>query len=151
MTPMIDIVFQLLIFFIMTFKIVMPEGDFNIKMPLVAPTSEGRPEFDLQLPPVTVRMTALPNGNVDELRFGDRLMGKPGEPNFLALREEIKNYVGPDPGPSVLESTEVQLDCDYNLKWDNVIEAITAVSGYIDQRRRVKLVEKITFAQPRPP
>lgn len=36
MTPMIDIVFQLLIFFIMSFKIAAQEGDFNIKMPLAA-------------------------------------------------------------------------------------------------------------------
>ena len=39
MTPMIDIVFQLLVFFIMTFKIILHEGDFNILMPL-APSSE---------------------------------------------------------------------------------------------------------------
>ena len=32
MTPMIDIVFQLLIFFIMTFKITAPEGDFYIDL-----------------------------------------------------------------------------------------------------------------------
>ena len=36
MTPMIDIVFQLLVFFIMTFKIVSMEGDFNIRMPAAA-------------------------------------------------------------------------------------------------------------------
>ena len=47
MTPMIDIVFQLLIFFIMTFKIVAQEGDFNIKMPLSAP-SEGLPEEEVR-------------------------------------------------------------------------------------------------------
>ena len=45
MTPMIDIVFQLLIFFIMTFKIIAPEGDFNIKMPLSAP-SDGPPSVE---------------------------------------------------------------------------------------------------------
>ena len=39
MTPMIDIVFQLLIFFIMTFKIVAQEGDFNINMPQASPQS----------------------------------------------------------------------------------------------------------------
>lgn len=46
MTPMIDIVFQLLVFFIMTFKIVSQEGDFHIKMPVanLAP----RPSDDLQ-------------------------------------------------------------------------------------------------------
>ena len=40
MAPMIDVVFQLLVFFIMTFKIVTLEGDFNIRMPLAA-LSEG--------------------------------------------------------------------------------------------------------------
>ncbi len=34
MTPMIDVVFQLLIFFMLTLKIIAPEGDFNINMPL---------------------------------------------------------------------------------------------------------------------
>ena len=34
MTPMIDVVFQLLSFFVMSFKIVAQEGDFNIKMPI---------------------------------------------------------------------------------------------------------------------
>ncbi len=33
MTSMIDIVFLLLIFFILTFKIAPQEGDFNIKLP----------------------------------------------------------------------------------------------------------------------
>ena len=37
MTPMIDIVFQLLVFFIMTFKIVSLEGDFHVKMPRQQP------------------------------------------------------------------------------------------------------------------
>ena len=36
MTPMIDIVFQLLTFFVMTLKIATSEGDFNIKMPRAA-------------------------------------------------------------------------------------------------------------------
>ncbi|MEK6237543.1 MAG: biopolymer transporter ExbD, partial [Planctomycetales bacterium] len=49
MTPMIDIVFQLLVFFVMTFKIVSQEGDFDIKMPLAAP-SEGTPDEDLYPP-----------------------------------------------------------------------------------------------------
>ncbi len=34
MTPMIDVVFQLLIFFMFTFKIATQEGDFNVKMPI---------------------------------------------------------------------------------------------------------------------
>ena len=36
MTPMIDIVFQLLVFFIMTYKVTTMEGDYNIRMPSAA-------------------------------------------------------------------------------------------------------------------
>jgi biopolymer transport protein ExbD len=36
MTPMIDIVFQLMVFFVFTFKIALPEGDFNVRMPAQA-------------------------------------------------------------------------------------------------------------------
>jgi biopolymer transport protein ExbD len=34
LTSMIDIIFLLLIFFVMTFKIAAQEGDFNIRMPI---------------------------------------------------------------------------------------------------------------------
>ena len=34
MTPMIDVVFQLITFFMLTLKTVVTEGDFDIKMPL---------------------------------------------------------------------------------------------------------------------
>ena len=35
MAPMIDIVFQLLIFFMLNLKIVAPEGNFNINLPKI--------------------------------------------------------------------------------------------------------------------
>ena len=42
---------------------------------------------------------------------------------------------------------------DYNLRYEYTVEAITAVSGYVDETtgQIVKLVEKIKFAPPRPP
>jgi hypothetical protein len=45
MTPMIDVVFQLMSFFMCTLKIVAPEGDFDIRMPLgkSAATASRRP------------------------------------------------------------------------------------------------------------
>ena len=149
MTPMIDIVFQLLVFFVMTFKIAMPEGDFNVKMPLAAP-SEGIPEPD-QLPPIKVRMTARSNGTLSQIQFGNRPLGS-GSQAFAGLRQSIRDLVGDEPGPATLDSTEVELDCDYHLRYEYVIEAITAVSGYVDPEGRVvKVVEKIKFAPPRRP
>ena len=54
MTPMIDVVFQLLIFFMCTLKMVEPEGDFDISMPLGKPIAKS--DSDPELPPFKVRM-----------------------------------------------------------------------------------------------
>ncbi len=145
MTAMIDIVFQLLIFFIMTFKIVSMEGDFNIKMPLAAP-SQGTPDENL-LPPIRVRLTAAPDGTLSGIQMGDR-----GLASFGDLHNEVRAMIKDDTGPgSLAESFEVELDCDYGLHYVYVVDAITSVSGYVDANNNiVKLIEKIKFAPPRP-
>ena len=48
MAPMIDVVFQLLIFFMLTLKIVEPEGDFMVNMPI----GQRPTETDTPKPPV---------------------------------------------------------------------------------------------------
>jgi len=144
MTPMIDIVFQLLIFFIMTFKIVSLEGDFNIKMPASAP-SQGAPDED-QLPPMKLRLTAGEGGGLSGITLNDR--------QFTGLDElhvYIMDLVGSDESGEGLEGAEVELDCDYGLRYENVVAAITAVSGEIDDDGSIiKLVEKIKFTPPKP-
>jgi len=149
MTPMIDIVFQMLIFFIMTFKIVLPEGDFNIKMPLAAP-SEGLPD-DTQLPPIKVTLKAGAGGGLSSIRMGTKALDSIGQ-----LRPEILAIVGKDHGPgSIASETEVEFDCDYNLKFEYVIDAITQVSGRVEQgpqgEQIIKMVEKIKFSPPKKP
>jgi biopolymer transport protein ExbD len=144
MTPMIDIVFQLLAFFVMTFKIISPEGDFNVKMPLAAP-SPGLPAPD-QLPPITVRLRATPEGELAGIQFGQRVLGR----DFGALRQQIREIIGDNSGPGVVQDTEVELDCDFNLRYEYTMSAITAISGYVTPDGRIaKLVEKIKFAPSR--
>ena len=147
MTPMIDIVFQLLVFFIMTFKIVSQEGDFNIKMPLAAP-SEGLPPEDL-LPPMKVRLIASSSGELAQIKLNDDSFNV----SFDRLHDFIIGLIGDERGPgSIQETAEIELDCDYNLKYEYVIQAVTAVSGYVDADGNiVKLIEKIKFSPPRPP
>ena len=146
MTPMIDIVFQLLVFFIMTFRIVAQEGDFNVKMPLTAP-SEGLPDPD-QLPPMKVRLQAHPSGEIAQISLNDQPLGT----SFVTLHNRIRDVIGDDHGPgSIRETAEIELDCDYNLRYEYVIRAITAVSGYLDDHRNiVRLVERVKFSPPRP-
>ena len=146
MTPMIDIVFQLLVFFIMTFKVVSAEGDFNIKMPLAA--SEGALNDDI-VPPIKLRLRANGDGSLAGITLNDQPVG-----NFLDLKNKIIGIVGHDRGPgSIQETAEVEIDADYNLQYVNTIDAISAVSGYIDPSTGtlVKMVEKIKFTPPKAP
>ena len=145
MTPMIDVVFQLLSFFVMSFKVIAMEGDFNVKMPLAAPR-EGLPD-DNALPPMKVRLTADSTGTLSSIALNSN-----GLSTIDDLRNEVIKIVGDDMGPgSIRETAEIELDCDYDLKYNHVIEAITAVSGYRQGDQIVKLVEKIKFSPPRPP
>jgi biopolymer transport protein ExbD len=157
MTPMIDIVFQLLTFFIMSLNIAAAEGDFSIKMPLSAPR-QGTPE-EADLPPFRLRMTANPDGSLKTLRLDQQTlqanMTKPEEVEgaFRALHQEVIARVGDARGPgSIAATAEVEIDADYELDYQNIIAAITAVSGYVvpdENKTVVKLIEKIKFAPPR--
>jgi biopolymer transport protein ExbD len=143
MTPMIDVVFQLITFFMLTLKTVITEGDFDIRMPLGASAAVAP---DDPLPPVRVRMTAGPDGQRTSLTMN-------GQPvaDFDDLRRRIVDLVGAGPG-STADKTEVELDCDPTLTYDNVIGAVTAVSGMVQpDGTLVDLIKKIKFAPPRKP
>lgn len=144
MTPMIDIVFQLLVFFIMTFKIVSQEGDFNVKMPLAAASGA---EVDPTALDMTLRLTANADGELTSIRLNDRPFAA-----FDDLHNHVIGLVGGDQPDSLRESAEVEIDADYQLRYEYVIEAITAVTGYrTPENEVVKLIEKIRFSPPKTP
>ncbi len=149
MTPMIDIVFQLLVFFIMTFNVVAQEGDFNIRMPAVGAPQEQLEEIEKQT--LKVRMRANDAGELIELKLNEAVLSGGGNP-FTNLHNKILSKVqdagGPDEAANLLE---VEFECDYDLKYNNVIEAITAVSGsrYRDSDKIQRLIENIKFAPPK--
>jgi len=59
------------------------------------------------------------------------------------------NIAGGASGPGSADA-EAEFDCDYNLKYANVVAAITAVSGTVDSNGEVvKLIEKIKFSPPK--
>ena len=67
MVPMIDIVFQLLIFFMLNLKIVSPEGNFNINLPIAAPANA---QQDVSLPDIKVALKSDRDGNLISLSLG---------------------------------------------------------------------------------
>jgi biopolymer transport protein ExbD len=143
MTPMIDIVFQLLAFFIMSLKIVEAEGDFDVRMPLGVAAAAAPDEQ--QVPPIRVRMAAGADGDL----AGIEMNGSPVA-GFDELASRVLKIVGTDTGPnSLAEKTEIELDCDYGLKYENVVKAITSVSGRVENGQIVDLVKKIKFSPPK--
>ena len=147
MMPMIDVCFQLIIFFMLSLRLYSPEGDFSVKMPVAAPV-EALPD-EMQIPPVKVRLHADRHGNLAGIQMGQRALTTFGE-----LQRQIREVAGLDRGPGATSAdAEVELDCDYNLKFEYVVRALTAISGYMadDGRTIVRMIEKIKFAPPRPP
>ncbi len=141
MTPMIDIVFQLLVFFVFTFKIVLPEGDFNIRMPSAQASQSSEPS---ETPLLKVRLQANSDGSLNSVKLGDLVFDS--ETPFYQLQSHIRSLVGDDAGPGSTEQ-EVELDCDYGLRYRYAINALTAITGYVDANgEQHKLVEKVRFA-----
>jgi biopolymer transport protein ExbD len=147
MTPMIDVCFQLIIFFMLSLRLFSPEGDFSIAMPLAAPR-EGRPPITLT-PPIRVRLSADSKGNLTSIQMGQRMLT-----NFKELHDQIREVSRLDRGPGATPgSAEVELDCDYKLRFEYVVEALSSVAGYVanDKQTIVRMIDKIRFAPPRRP
>lgn len=147
MSAMIDIVFQLLIFFMLTLKIVEPEGDFNVNMP-----AQGQPtnSDETPLPDIKVKLRSNPDGTLAGLYFGQRNLGI-GPAAFEQLNIEILKVIG-RPGDPITKDMAVEIDADYNLHFSNVINAVGACTGRVDKRSGniVKYIEKIKFKPPAP-
>lgn len=144
MTPMIDVVFQLLIFFVFTFKIVSQEGDFDIMMP--PPESAGAPQASTQ--PFTVRMTTDANGNLAELYYNNKLVGTSSDSTdarFDGLQEAIFNDVK-TAGP-VQSALEVEIDFDSALRYEYVMDAISHINGRYVGNQLTDMIEKIRFTR----
>lgn len=148
MSAMIDVVFQLLIFFMLTLKVVEPEGDFSINMPAQGAPS---PPTDQVLPDIKVKLRANPDGTLAGLTLGGRNLGT-GAQSFARLNSEILDLIG-KPGNEMAKEMEVEIDADYHLHFSHVINAVGACTGRVDKKTKkvIKYIEKIKFAPPEKP
>ena len=137
MTPMIDVVFMLLIFFLLTFKIIVPEGDFSVRMP---PAQTMPVVVDpLDSLKVVVHLSADGNGRLTRIGYGERMLwrGTSDRPagardGYDRLRAEIVDLVMKDGAlnPAAADMAEVELVADDNLQFGFVIQAMTSITGY---------------------
>jgi len=147
MAPMIDVVFQLLIFFMLTLKIIRPEGEFGINMPL---SGEPNPQQDTLLPEMKIRVLAGPNGGLASLQLNDRDLGN-DEQAFADLTASVRRIAG-DTGGEASDELSVEIDPDYDLNYRWFIQTVGAVSGdRLPDGTTVPLVGNIKFAPARQP
>jgi len=103
--------------------------------------SSAEPLDDLQLPPIQVRLVSDAEG----MLTGILMNGEPVK-DFDELRQRVASFVdiALESGAS-LEDVELEIDSDYQLDYINVVDAITAVSGRIENGRLIEMVKKISF------
>ena len=149
MAPMIDVVFQLLIFFMLTLKIIRPEGEFGINMPLAAAAQEQSEEP--LIPEMKVRAVAGPGGELASLQLNGRDLGN-DDAAFADLTASVRRIAGDPTGEAPSDDLSVEIDPDYDLNYRWFIKAVGAVSGdKLPDGTTVPLVGNIKFAQARKP
>jgi biopolymer transport protein ExbD len=142
MTPMIDIVFQLLIFFILTFKPPVYEGDFGIRMPAASQNPASALEDPLNNLYIRLRATDNVLASID-INDGDQVFS--GREMYSDLHNYVRAQVEQQRSEPNGTEVEVEFDIDRGLYYEYTIKAIDAITGYVQDGRIAKLVEKIKF------
>ena len=146
MTAMIDIVFQLLVFFILTFKVVVMEGDFKVKMPL---NTDDQSVID-ELPTVIrVQLLAGEDGKISRIIADDDL-GSIQEFSSTTMYQDLTGFIeeaiSGEGDPTEGSETEVEFDIDYGLEYAYTVQGIESVSGKVNSDGTVKkLISRIKF------
>lgn len=139
MTPMIDAVFQLLVFFILTLKIVAPEGDFNVSLPATASADVAE---SAEPPLRRMRLSADAGGELAEILLDGRSYGR----DWDAVRRELVRWAGAHGGPDSFRArAEVEIDAPYDLRYVHVIHGLNYVTGEVVDGRVVTLIERVRF------
>ncbi|MDB5346225.1 MAG: Biopolymer transport protein ExbD/TolR [Schlesneria sp.] len=148
MAPMINVIFLLLIFSMLSMKIVSPEANFNINLPVTAPSHA---QSHASLPVIKVGLESDRDGNLTQLTLGGTNLGN-DEAAFDRLNKELLLLIG-RPGHPHTKDIEVELDADYECQYQYVAKAISLCTGKSDPQTQqgARYVEKIKFAPPHKP
>jgi biopolymer transport protein ExbD len=101
-----------------------------------------------QLPTIKIRLRAGADGSLADIRLNRRPLA-----NLDELRSALRAILlGDDDLPAPAGSgPQIELDCDYNLRYAETLRAIAAVCGDRTDDGRTRLVDRLKFAPRRPP
>lgn len=135
MSSMIDVVFLLLVFFVMTFRVASQEGDFGMQGAEIV--GSGRAEVTTNLP-LQLKLDATPEGELDAITLNGQRVASLHD---LQLQLIALNADG------ALRDVVMTLDCEATLKYQNVITVLDHVTAYRDATGQKKpLIASTKFA-----
>ena len=141
--PLIDVVFMLLAFLLMTFKIGSPEGDFEANLSHAGGgKSVVEPSADQPVEPLRVRMISDGNGNLVNIKTGDHEFG----PDLKRLRNHVVDMLENCP-ETRRKQMQAEIEFDRLLRYQYTMDAISAVRGYFSGNDFVPLIENINVKE----
>ncbi len=141
-TPMLDMAFQLLTFFILTYRPAPSEGQFSMNLlpPQPAteitkeqPKEEATPSLDAELRTLKTVLRAGEGGMIGELTLADKPIQGMDE-----LRKELEGFVN-DP---ILSFDQALIKVDPQLKYSELMKVIDVFSSL-----KPKPLTKISFSE----
>jgi len=123
-TPMLDVAFQLLTFFILTFKPAPTELQFNLNLLPTTPQTEPEPEpppedNPSEEPPaittITTTIYADANGEIDRIFFEERALGS---------LEELRAVLEPILADPDLAFDQALVKVDSELHWEHLVAVL---------------------------
>ncbi len=104
-----------------------------------------------RLADIRVRLMSDVDGNLKEITVGQYSVGNDAAA-FERLNAELLRMLGRSRNP-FSQPVEIEIDADYELRYEYVIRAVAACSGHVDPRsgQLIRFVERIHFAPPHRP
>ena len=144
-TPMLDMAFQLLTFFILTYKPAPSEGQFSMNLLPAQPATEitkeapkdnATPSIDASLRTLKTNLRANDNGTLNEVTLADKAIKGMDE-----LKKELESFVN-DP---VLAFDQAVINVDPRLKYAEVMKVIDVFSSL-----KPKPLTRLSFSELNP-
>jgi biopolymer transport protein ExbD len=138
-------VFQLLTFFLMTFRVAAAEGDFNVMLPRDRPDQPGGA---VAVEEIRIRVTATSGGDLQSVQI-DAQPAVTGRNAASIVHADVVRLVALARNHG-LEAPPVVLDADDHLRFEHLLQIVAAISQQTDAAGNVvPLARKVRFAAPR--
>jgi biopolymer transport protein ExbD len=145
-TPMLDMAFQLLTFFILTYRPAPTEGQFSMNLLPAQEAKEitkeqpkdAQPSIDASLRTLKTTLRAGENGQIGEMTLADKPIA-----GLAELKTELESFVN-DP---ILSFDQAVINVDPQLKYSEVVKVIDVFSSLKDPMGKPKPLTKISFSE----